>query len=186
MFPESKFETRNSKLGVGSLSAGEFRVSSFQFPASSFQFPISGFRKLGLALLTTSGVLTDATMLQAQSCAMCYNTAAAAKAAAIQALRSGILILLIPVALMFIGIFVLAFRSKERFNEPSPEQIDYDGESSNWLESLRPGDSYPQSSAPEDVGTTLVVAHRQAQDLPQRRARAGSRQGLVPGTRTQP
>jgi hypothetical protein len=48
---------------------------------------------------------------------MCYNTAAAAKAAAIQALRSGILILLVPVALLFIGIFVLAFRSKERFTK---------------------------------------------------------------------
>ncbi len=53
---------------------------------------------------------------------MCYNTAAAAKAAAIQALRSGILILLVPVALLFIGIFFMVFRSKERFAEPSPER----------------------------------------------------------------
>jgi hypothetical protein len=44
---------------------------------------------------------------------MCYNTAAATKAAAIQALRSGILILLVPVALLFIGIFVLVFRSNQ-------------------------------------------------------------------------
>jgi len=55
---------------------------------------------------------------------MCYNTAAAAKAAAIQALRSGILILLVPVVLMFIGIFIMAFRSRERFSELSPEGID--------------------------------------------------------------
>lgn len=56
----------------------------------------------------------------AQGCAMCYNSAAAAKASAIQALRSGVLILLFPVLLMFIGIFVMAFRSRNRFNEPEP------------------------------------------------------------------
>ena len=49
-----------------------------------------------------------------QTCAMCYNTASAAKPGAIQALRSGILVLLIPPTLMFIGIFTLVFRSKER------------------------------------------------------------------------
>jgi hypothetical protein len=72
---------------------------------------------LGVALL----VLVNSAAARAQTCAMCYNTAAAAKAAAIQALRSGILILLVPVALLFIGIFLLVFRSKERFDEPSPE-----------------------------------------------------------------
>jgi hypothetical protein len=48
---------------------------------------------------------------------MCYNSAAAAKASAIQALKQGILILLIPPLAMFIGIFVLAFRRRNRFNE---------------------------------------------------------------------
>jgi hypothetical protein len=69
---------------------------------------------------------------------MCYNTAAAAKAAAIQALRSGILILLVPVALMFVGIFILAFRSKERFSELSGQQTDYSRELGNCFESLPP------------------------------------------------
>ena len=68
---------------------------------------------------------------------MCYNTAAAAKAAAIQALRSGILILLIPVALLFIGIFFLVFRSKERFTEPNPEPVDCDPELRNWKFEIR-------------------------------------------------
>ena len=83
----------------------------------NFPFPASGLRRLALALSTTCALLANSATLQAQGCAMCYNTAAAAKAAAIQALRSGILILLVPVALMFIGIFVMAFRSPERFNE---------------------------------------------------------------------
>ena len=87
-----------------------------------------GFRRLTLGLFTASALLADMTTLRAQGCAMCYNTAAAAKATAIQALRSGILILLVPVALLFIGIFVLVFRSRERFDEPSSEQSEYDQE----------------------------------------------------------
>ena len=52
----------------------------------------------------------------AQGCAMCYNNAAASKAAGIQALKSGTLILLIPVLLLFAGILAAAFRSRNRFN----------------------------------------------------------------------
>src|SRR6266436_3100896 len=52
-----------------------------------------------------------------QGCSMCYNSAAAAKASAIEALKHGILILLIPPLAMFIGIFALAFRRRNRFNQ---------------------------------------------------------------------
>ena len=128
MLSESKVETRNSKLKADPPSAGEFRVSSFEF-----RTPVCRWIVAAAAAFVTVG---NATAARAQSCAMCYNTAAAAKATAIQALRSGILILLVPVALMFIGIFILAFRSKERCSEPSPEEIDDNRELSNWLESL--------------------------------------------------
>jgi len=48
---------------------------------------------------------------------MCYNNAAASGAHTIQALKSGILVLLVPPVLMFIAIFVRLFRSKERVAE---------------------------------------------------------------------
>jgi len=67
---------------------------------------------------------------------MCYNTAAAAKAAAIQALRSGILILLVPSILLFGGIFVLAFRSRERFRGSNVEDLALDRELKEWVGSL--------------------------------------------------
>ncbi len=56
---------------------------------------------------------------------MCYKTAAAAKATAIQALRSGILVLLIPPLVMCIGIFVIAFRNRDSFRDEnsSEEQL---------------------------------------------------------------
>ena len=139
-------ETRNWKLETGNWKLGAFvsgnpragvsvpasGLADFPSRVSSFQFPVSNFRfaRLALALSTTCALFADSATLQAQGCAMCYNTAAAAKAAAIQALRSGILILLVPVVLMFIGIFIVAFRSKERFNE---------FETRNWK--LETGDS---------------------------------------------
>ena len=67
-------------------------------------------------LAALAGVLSSSALAYAQGCAMCYTSAAAAKAGAIQALRSGILILLIPALTMFAGIFVVIYRSRDRFN----------------------------------------------------------------------
>jgi hypothetical protein len=70
----------------------------------------------------------------AQGCAMCYTSAAAAKAGAIQALRSGILILLMPALVMFAGIFVVIYRSRNRFNDAADWTPERDRE---WREMLR-------------------------------------------------
>ena len=58
-------------------------------------------------------------MTFAQGCAMCYTSAESAKKAGIEALRSGILILLVPPLVMFGGIIWLTYRSRNRFNEQS-------------------------------------------------------------------
>jgi hypothetical protein len=73
------------------------------------------FRLMAIALAGAAAVPA-----YAQGCAMCYNDAAAAKSTAIQALRSGTLILLFPVLLLFVGILAMAFRSRNRFNESEP------------------------------------------------------------------
>lgn len=67
-----------------------------------------------MALLT--GVMVPATSL-AQGCAMCYNNAAASSAGAIHALRSGILVLLIPPTLIFGTVCGFAFRNRDYFYE---------------------------------------------------------------------
>jgi hypothetical protein len=61
--------------------------------------------------------LNCATVGWSQGCSMCYNSAAAAKGSAVEALKHGILILLIPPLAMFVGIFALAFRRRNRFNQ---------------------------------------------------------------------
>jgi hypothetical protein len=53
----------------------------------------------------------------AQGCALCYTQAAAAAPRFIQALRSGILILVIPPAFLYTGITVLAYRKRNRFHD---------------------------------------------------------------------
>src|SRR5207248_5675554 len=67
---------------------------------------------VALAILLGSSITASA-----QGCPMCYNVAAAARASAIHALKQGILVLLIPPLAMFIGIFALAFRRRNRFND---------------------------------------------------------------------
>jgi hypothetical protein len=46
----------------------------------------------------------------AQGCAMCYQTAAASGAPGREALRHGILILLLPAVSLFLGIFAYIYR----------------------------------------------------------------------------
>ena len=52
-----------------------------------------------------------------QSCALCYSQAAGAGSRVIQALRSGILVLVIPPVLMCIGLAVMAYKKRNQFNE---------------------------------------------------------------------
>ena len=53
----------------------------------------------------------------AQNCALCYTQAAAAGQRIIQALRSGIFMLVAPPMLICIAIAVMAYKKRNRFNE---------------------------------------------------------------------
>ena len=64
---------------------------------------------------TLTGLLSSSALVYAQGCAMCYTSAAASKAGALHALRSGILILIVPVLVMCAGISVVIYRSRNRF-----------------------------------------------------------------------
>jgi hypothetical protein len=50
----------------------------------------------------------------AQSCALCYTQAASAGARMIQALRSGILILIVPPTLMSVAMIFIMYRNRNR------------------------------------------------------------------------
>src|SRR5271156_7106287 len=57
----------------------------------------------------------------AQSCALCYTQAASAGSRMIQALRSGILILIAPPTLMTIGLIFVCYRKRNQTRNDSAE-----------------------------------------------------------------
>ena len=105
----------------------------------------SDFRNRILAAVAGIVAFACSSAAWAQSCPMCYRAAAAAKGGALQALRSGILILMIPPVLIGGGIAVLAVRGRNRFNDASGrdsalEPID-DRELNEWLASTPPNEA---------------------------------------------
>ena len=66
-------------------------------------------------LVAATVSFSSSSLVYAQGCAMCYTSAAASKAGALHALRSGILILLLPVLVMCSGIAIVIYRSRDRF-----------------------------------------------------------------------
>lgn len=69
---------------------------------------------------------------------MCYTSASAAKAGAIQALRSGILILLVPTLLVFAATAVLVIRRRNQFNEAPDWTEEQDRELNDFLAGMEP------------------------------------------------
>jgi hypothetical protein len=63
-----------------------------------------------------------------QGCAMCYSSAAAARSSLIAGLRSGILILLFPPLAICVGVGLVAYRRRNRFNVETNELDE------SWLE----------------------------------------------------
>jgi len=76
---------------------------------------LKGWGKWMVRLCAAGLALLSSRLAFAQGCAMCYNNAAATKASGQQALRSGILILLLPPLLMLAGIFLAAVRRRDKF-----------------------------------------------------------------------
>jgi hypothetical protein len=62
-------------------------------------------------------VIASPAVLYAQSCAMCYQSAAASGPRSIHALKLGILILMFPPLLITAGIAYLAYNRRDQFNE---------------------------------------------------------------------
>jgi len=57
-----------------------------------------------------------------QGCALCYTQAASAGARMIQALRSGILILIVPPTFMSVGMIFIVYRKRNQFRrDDAPE-----------------------------------------------------------------
>ncbi len=71
--------------------------------------------RLARVLSLIAGLLTPS-LLFAQNCALCYTQAASAGHRVIQALRSGIVMLIAPPMLICIAIAIMAYRKRNHFN----------------------------------------------------------------------
>lgn len=71
-------------------------------------------------------------MAHAQGCALCYTQAASAGARVIQALRSGILVLVVPPAFLSVGITVMAYRKRNQFVNPNDNDKDAADSERSW------------------------------------------------------
>jgi hypothetical protein len=73
-------------------------------------------RLIGIALLGLA-ILTFPLPAFSQNCALCYTQAASAGARMIQALRSGILVLIVPPMFMWVGVTVIVYRKRNQFRQ---------------------------------------------------------------------
>jgi hypothetical protein len=64
----------------------------------------------------------------AQSCSLCYTRASSSGNRMIQALRSGILILIVPPTFMSLGMILIVYRKRNQFRES--DDVHY--RNSNW------------------------------------------------------
>jgi hypothetical protein len=74
------------------------------------------FLLIGIALVAL--VMLGAPLpIFSQSCALCYTQAASAGARMIQALRSGILILIVPPTVMSVAMIFIVHRKRDQFRQ---------------------------------------------------------------------
>jgi hypothetical protein len=71
---------------------------------------------LGIVLVTLVMLAAPLPALS-QSCALCYTQAASAGTRMIQALRSGILILIVPPTLMSVAMIFIVYRKRNQFRQ---------------------------------------------------------------------
>jgi hypothetical protein len=74
------------------------------------------FLLIGIALVALA-MLAAPLPAFSQSCALCYTQAASAGARMIQALRSGILILIVPPTFMSVGMIFIVYRKRNQFRQ---------------------------------------------------------------------
>ena len=74
------------------------------------------FLLIGIVLVALA-MLAAALPAFSQNCALCYTQAASAGGRVIQALRSGILILIVPPTFMSVGMIFVVYRKRNQFRQ---------------------------------------------------------------------
>jgi hypothetical protein len=87
-------------------------------------YPHPALLLLAVAMVAL-GMLAAPLPAFSQSCALCYTQAASAGHRMIQALQSGILVLIVPPTFMSVGMIFVVYRKRNKFRRddaPDPER----------------------------------------------------------------
>jgi len=68
-----------------------------------------------------------------QGCALCYTQASSSGSRMIEALRSGILILIVPPTLMSVGVILVAYSKRNQFRKTDAQEDMVSGPTSDFL-----------------------------------------------------
>ena len=84
-------------------------------------------KKIRVTLVVLLGValLLSSRPVYSQSCALCYTQAASSGARMISALKSGILILIVPPTLGSLGVIAVCYRKRNKFHDPDTGDSDF-------------------------------------------------------------
>ena len=99
-----------------------FQISNLKSRKSDYRHSIRATLAriaVGLAALASSS------MALAQTCPACYQNAAAQAPGMLQALRTGVLVMMFPSLLMFILIFGVAYRRRNSFNAGADDGTEF-------------------------------------------------------------
>jgi hypothetical protein len=77
---------------------------------------MTSWKSIGILAIAFAGLLLlfTPTLASAQSCALCYTQAASSGARMIQALKSGILVLIAPPTLISVGVIFVCYRKRNQ------------------------------------------------------------------------
>jgi hypothetical protein len=91
------------------------------------------WKQVGILVVALVGLIILLTPVSAfaQSCALCYTQAASSGSRMIQALKSGILILIAPPTFMTIGMIVVCYRKRNQTRDTSGE-ADREWKTDEW------------------------------------------------------
>jgi hypothetical protein len=87
---------------------------------------MSIYKKLALLIITLASLTLLASPAHAQSCALCYTQAASSGGRMIQALKSGILILIAPPTFMTVGLIFICYRKRNQTREDAADHSEND------------------------------------------------------------
>jgi hypothetical protein len=89
---------------------------------------MKSWKSIGVSAIALAGLflLFTSTSASAQSCALCYTQAASSGSRMIQALKSGILILIAPPTLMSVGVIFVCYRKRNQTMTHDSNESDLD------------------------------------------------------------